>query len=219
MSAEDLAAWYLRLNGFLTVRNFLCQTEDSVRRTDIDIVGVRFPHRAEMKSLGVDMRDDPLFQSAPPVLDVVLAEVKRGLCNVNRSLRLPERRNIEYVLEATGIFPSGRQRAVARALYDETEYTDRSRRVRILAFGEFRNPELEKVRQVQWPEVIAFIHRRFTDRGPLPIDDVGWDAYGRFLHQAANRRRASLAEFADEVMGSLGNGAPKGQQPTDIVAP
>jgi len=202
MSAEDLAAWYLRLNGFLTVRNFLCQTEDSVRRTDIDIVGVRFPYRAEMRSLGVDMRDDRLFQGSC-VVDVVLAEVKRGLCDVNRSLRLPERANIEYVLEATGIFPAGRQGIVARTLYTKGEYLDRSRRVRILAFGARHNPELAEIRQILWPDVIAFIHRRFTERGMLPIDDVGWDAYGRFLHQAADRRRASLAEFTEEVIGSL----------------
>ena len=45
---EKLAYWYLRLNGFLTIPNFVVHPDNgSNQKTDIDILGVRFPYRAE----------------------------------------------------------------------------------------------------------------------------------------------------------------------------
>jgi hypothetical protein len=50
VTAESVAYWYLRLNGCLTITNFIVHPE--WRRegvgTDADILGVRFPHRREM---------------------------------------------------------------------------------------------------------------------------------------------------------------------------
>ena len=44
--AERLAYWYLRLNGFLTIENFILHPRTTGKqKTDIDLVGVRFPHR------------------------------------------------------------------------------------------------------------------------------------------------------------------------------
>src|SRR2546426_644182 len=38
-----------RLNGFLTIRNFVIHPErGNDQRTDVDILGVRFPHRSEL---------------------------------------------------------------------------------------------------------------------------------------------------------------------------
>jgi hypothetical protein len=43
LTAEDIAYWYLRLNGFLILRNFLVHGDRQGRiRTDIDVLGVRF---------------------------------------------------------------------------------------------------------------------------------------------------------------------------------
>ena len=44
LNAEDIAYWYLRLNGFLILRNFLVHGDrPGETRTDIDVLGARFP--------------------------------------------------------------------------------------------------------------------------------------------------------------------------------
>lgn len=45
---ERLAYWYFRLNGFMTIENFLVHPETgSNPRTDVDILATRFAHRRE----------------------------------------------------------------------------------------------------------------------------------------------------------------------------
>jgi hypothetical protein len=49
IKTEKLVYWYLRLNGFLTIENFVVHPDQSrEQRTDVDIIGVRFPFRAEL---------------------------------------------------------------------------------------------------------------------------------------------------------------------------
>jgi hypothetical protein len=71
--AAKIAYWYFRLNGFLTIENFVVHPkvgEQQSQRTEADLCGVRFPNRREM-----DMDDDKPFQrkSAKPLF--VIAEV------------------------------------------------------------------------------------------------------------------------------------------------
>jgi hypothetical protein len=49
ISSEKLAYWYLRLNGFLTITNFIVHPDfGRSQRTDVDILGCRFPYRQEL---------------------------------------------------------------------------------------------------------------------------------------------------------------------------
>jgi len=49
ITSEQLAYWYLRLNGFLSISNFVVHPDTGgQQRTDVDILGVRFPYRAEL---------------------------------------------------------------------------------------------------------------------------------------------------------------------------
>lgn len=58
-----------------------------------------------------------------------------------------------------------------------------------LAACERDNPALDKIQQITWRKLLAFVHRRFTERGRLPIDDSGWDclAAGAEVGQIARR--------------------------------
>ena len=59
IDAERLAYWYLRLNGCLTIQNFVVHPDKGrEQKTDVDILAVRFPHRAEL--LHNSMKDDEL---------------------------------------------------------------------------------------------------------------------------------------------------------------
>lgn len=41
---EELAYWYLRLNGFFTINNFVLHHNREGRTSDADILAVRFPY-------------------------------------------------------------------------------------------------------------------------------------------------------------------------------
>jgi hypothetical protein len=48
LDADKAAYWYFRLNGFLQIENFVVHPERrGSQRTDADLLGVRFRHRAE----------------------------------------------------------------------------------------------------------------------------------------------------------------------------
>ncbi|HEV3146870.1 MAG TPA: hypothetical protein VGZ47_23485 [Gemmataceae bacterium] len=56
--AEELAYWYLRLNGCFTIPNFVVHPDSGTnQKTDIDVFAVRFPFRAELPG----MKDDEFF--------------------------------------------------------------------------------------------------------------------------------------------------------------
>src|SRR5262245_60877427 len=42
--AEELVYWYLRLNGFIPLTNFVLHRDEVHRTSDADVVAVRFPH-------------------------------------------------------------------------------------------------------------------------------------------------------------------------------
>ena len=50
IKTDDLAYWFFRLNGFLSIVNFVVHkdTRSEAGGTDADILGVRFPYRAEL---------------------------------------------------------------------------------------------------------------------------------------------------------------------------
>jgi hypothetical protein len=84
---ERLAYWYLRLNGFLTIENFIVHPEVGVdQRTDIDLMALRFPHRREaFRNYGGNvtwMKDDPRFASKK-IPFAAFVEVASGQCKLN----------------------------------------------------------------------------------------------------------------------------------------
>jgi hypothetical protein len=71
---ENLASWYFRLNGCLTIPNFVLHPEVGRNQlTDADLIAVRFPHRREVA--GRQLYDDELFTKETNRLQVFFAEV------------------------------------------------------------------------------------------------------------------------------------------------
>jgi len=92
LSPEAVGYWYFRLNGFLTIQNFVVHPDDAGNQnTDADIIGVRFPYRAEL--LRNPMQDDDVFTSVEDKPFVVFVETKKGQCNINTTLRDPAQQN------------------------------------------------------------------------------------------------------------------------------
>lgn len=91
IGSEKLAYWYLRLNGFLTITNFVVHPDfGRSQRTDVDILGCRFPYRQEL--LENSMLDDKALIMSESKPTIVIAEVKSNTCNLNGPWTDPEKK-------------------------------------------------------------------------------------------------------------------------------
>lgn len=181
MKSERLAYWYLRLNGFLTIPNFVVHPDRGGNQgTDIDVLGVRFPYRAE--NLERPMLDDVRFTRVREKSFIAIAEVKRGRCALNESWINPERKNMLRVLRAVGAFPRNEADLVAQSLCQKGFYRSQLYHVSLMCFGCESNPELagryRQVPQFLWPEVLAFIYRRFQEYKRQKASHEQWDEDG-----------------------------------------
>ena len=188
---ERLAYWYFRLNGFLTIENFVVHPDEGrSQRTDADLLAVRFAHRAE--NLVRPMRDDPRVADCATFANVIIAEIKTGRCALNGPWTDPFRQNMERVLKAIGCVPDSVLGAAASALYTRGAWTDTNVTIRLFALGETPNSDLmiPDSQQITWDEVIDFCIQRFREYGG-PKSSVGqWASDGRWLAKTLWRRDA-----------------------------
>lgn len=119
--AEQLAYWYLRLNGFFPISNFvLHQGADGRRTGDADIVAVRFPHVHEEiggNAHDWDMRfgDEWEIDLSSGIVGLVV-EVKSGQLDVATLTDARRTEMISRCIRRMGIFPPRRWRSVSTAL-------------------------------------------------------------------------------------------------------
>lgn len=109
--AEDLATLYLRLNGYFTTGFILHSPGHGEIHTEIDCIGVRFPHSKEKER---EIGPDPFLQPSPSRIDVVLCEVKlrEQKLQFNEALRR-EKERFERVLRWIGLFTEPQVRELA----------------------------------------------------------------------------------------------------------
>jgi len=95
MNAESIAYWFFRLNGCLTIVNFVIHPDiKGPQRTDIDILLVRFPYRREL-----DMKDHEIFEQERKRIFVGIAEVKSSICNLNGPWINENQKNIHRAIK------------------------------------------------------------------------------------------------------------------------
>lgn len=204
-STENIAYWFFRINGCLNLVNFLVHHERRGHTgTDVDILAARFPFRRELEMSNRPMVDHPVFDSDGRI-DLIIGEVKTGLCDLNGPWTDPDRQNMHRVLYAVGAFPEHRVPQVAHALYYDQVYEDDGYRVRLFAVGQRKNPRLSKaVVQLTWKEMLSFIHQRFTVYEDLKAQHEQWDPTGKTLFRKANGYRSQKSVFIVAVMRSMG---------------
>lgn len=77
--AEELAYWYLRLNGFFPITNFVIHRSNQHEPSDCDVLAVRPPHVFEVVGGNPDDLDNVLFQRIDTSRTVgIVCEVKAG---------------------------------------------------------------------------------------------------------------------------------------------
>lgn len=197
INSEDLAYWYLRLNGFLTIRNFIVHPDrGSNQETDVDLLAVRFPFRGE--NLKRPMQDDHIFAGVN-VPYLVFAEVKSGQCSLNGPWTRPERQNMFRVLQAVGAFPFTTGKQVADHLYTEGFFENADFRVSIICFGNEKNNDISSeyslISQILWPDCLRFIFRRFRAYKNEKVSHGQWDDVGKMLWDKTVEHRDDVGAF------------------------
>lgn len=198
--AEDLAYWYLRLNGCFTFRNFIVHPETgSDVRTDVDVPAVRFPYRCER--LIEPMEDDTILTQVSQKPFVIVAEAKAPPCRLNESWR--KRDNLERIVRAVGAFSNGEIKDAVDGLQKEGSYESCSCRMTIACFGCATKPQLQEefpgILQVTWQHVLEFIHDRFSEYPDQKRAHGQWPAIGRKLYNHYLAHAKDKASFVQSI--------------------
>ncbi|MBV9469450.1 MAG: hypothetical protein JO316_20600 [Abitibacteriaceae bacterium] len=201
IQAEQLAYWYFRLNGFLNIPNFVVHPDTgSEQRTDVDLLGVRFPYRSEL--LLDPMRDDEIFRRVREKTYIVLAEVKAGVCSLNGPWTNPSRQNMQRVLRAVGALPAQEVDLASSALYQNGLYSNQLYKVSLFCLGATESSAITEayphVPQVLWSHTLTFIYERFRRYQRQKVSHNQWDEQGKALWNCAERSR-TIEDFITQV--------------------
>ena len=189
LDLEDIAYWYFRLNGCLTIRNFVVHPDEGRNQeTDVDLIAARFPHRAE--NLVRPMSDDRILSKGSRI-KVLFVEAKASECALNGPWTNKKRRNMERVLTAIGPLPRDVVKTAAHELYECGRYRDSQYDVSMFCIGARASSELTErypdVPQLLWPQALDFVFNRFTRYRNQKVSHPQWDEAGRLLWTLASR--------------------------------
>lgn len=201
ISPDDLAYWYLRLNGFLTTVNFVVHPDTGgSQRTDVDILGVRFPHRSEL--LIKPMDDDPTLILDRSRTVFVIAEVKASLCSLNGPWTNEKDKNMHRVIRSIGLVPISSVNDIAASLYKDGKWENNQFLLSLMCFGRDENSELydryPKVPQINWTKVTQFIFDRFHRYSRQKASHPQWDVNGRNLWDTVH-----CSDNAEEMLSRI----------------
>ncbi|MCC7393791.1 MAG: hypothetical protein IT553_02930 [Sphingomonadaceae bacterium] len=211
LPTERVAYWYFRLNGFLQIENFVVHPKlYGGQRTDADLIGVRFPYRAErlIDNPNDLMEDDcERLQLLNDRTDIVIAEIKTGRCALNGPWTNEDNQNIHRVLAAIGSLPADVIDEAANALYAAAKFDQPNHpRIRLMLVGREPDPTVAEkytcITQLAWAEVVSFIWHRFDRyrRQKAQVDQ--WDCVGRRLMNLAKRKNKD--DFVSAVCDLMG---------------
>ena len=196
---ELIASWYLRLNGYFVMPNFIAHAHDGAR-TDVDVLAVRFPHSTEYP-------DDSHLAFTSSAIDILFVEVKSGQCSLNGPWKgKSEKQPLEYVLKRVGVFDdSARVDVVASQIYACRRFPSPQDAqhwpfvIRIVCFGESEDKQLQGVIQILWPQVMAFMKTRFMTYAGEKADHNHWDSFGKFLcEQLSGDQQINLDQLSSK---------------------
>lgn len=182
---EQLALWYLRLNGYLTVANFILHPDTpGSERTDADILAVRFPYSSEVA--GRRMEVDSKLVRRDGKTDFIIAEVKSGECRLNGLWRNEKLENMHYVLRWLGMAPDSEVPELAKELYSSYVCKREQWNIRLVCFGNKKSQRLSaNVLQFTHGEVIEFMSNRFNTYADIKTSHKQWDSFIKDFYRMA----------------------------------
>jgi hypothetical protein len=202
ISAEEVGYWYFRLNGFLTITNFVLHPDEGgTEKSDIDVIGVRFPYRAEL--LDDPMKDDRTFTDITDKPFVAIVEIKSGgKCRINYNLSDPGKLNIERSLQAIGTFPLENVKEVTDKIHETGGYVSERYHIAFCCLGDSWNDRLAAkypaIKQILWSDIFLFMYNRFKEYEGPKANHPQWDHAGKILWNAF-KESGTKREFDDLV--------------------
>ena len=190
---EWLSLWYLRLNGYFTLPNFIAHGRGGPL-TEVDVLGVRFPYSEE-----AEFEDDAALRIPNQGTDIVFAEAKTRQINVlNGPWGRPETGALDYVLRRVGILPEAQVAALAAALYVQRATQINGVTLRIICFAETIGDELreEGVTFIPWAQVLQRSVVATVCRSMCAVTGLG--------KRIAMRKRRNQACTGDAAQGPRG---------------
>lgn len=197
LDPEDVALWYFRLQGCLTIQNFMIHRFDGTggAYSDADVIAVRFPHRQEQQ---MEMFEQ--FFSRDKI-DLSFVEVKTGWASINRSWRSAD--TLAHVISRIGICPPDRVAEAANSIARTWVYETDTIRIRmVIACKEKRLADdlPPDSQQLTWAEeILPTIFRRFRDF-QQPKSYHNWDRTGRELYKAVRQYRRVETDYIEHVL-------------------
>lgn len=208
--AEEVAAWYFRLNGFLSLPGFVVHLDqdkaeigiDEVpryQRTEADLIGVRFVDSKEIINAFGNSRpmiDDPKLtslcnKSHTKQALFVLVEVKAGLCKMNGPWTNRRKKNMQRIIRRLGFaLDETHIDRIADQMYSSGRYEDEYYVLQYICIGNEKNLEMShlyrSVVQIDWYEIGEFLIDRFQsfpEKTPDGQVHEQWPEFGKKFGQ------------------------------------
>lgn len=199
---EQLALWYLRLNGYLTVPNFVLHPDTpGSERTDADLLAVRFAYSREVS--GIPMTCDETLVRQDGKIDFIIAEVKSGECRLNGPWINPKPQNMQYVLRWLGMIPESEVQQVASELYRDQVCERENWGLRLACFGSRRSEHMHRnIVQITHEEVVNFISDRFKKHADIKTSHRQWDNFIKKFYTMAVQDGLDTTKILQWLSGS-----------------
>lgn len=189
--AENVASWYFRLNGFLSIPSFILHPDQVQRHplTEADLIAVRFPYSAEVLD-DRSMDDDRMLLKIDETrsrIVFILVEVKVDTCNINGPWSDQSRGNMQRVIRRLGFVDEAGIDGVASGMYKFLRWENDKFVLQYVAVGSRRNNELQnryaQLVQITFDDISDFLLGRFRNfPQKLPTGSVytQWPKFGRY---------------------------------------
>jgi hypothetical protein len=181
--SEQLAYWFFRLNGFLTITNLVIHTERYYQGTEIDVIGIRFPFRKELRHQTPEghedfMKDYNDFDIGKTLL--IIADAKGGQRDFNEAWKKEE--NIIRILNFVGIVEDPEK--YIEPLYSTGKYEGDNLCIRfcLISRQKYEKSQLfPESLKITWEEITDFIYDRFDKYERVKRSHHQWDETGHLL--------------------------------------
>ena len=181
---EELVEWYLRLNGYFIIPNYILHPlmPSGSQRTEIDLLGVRFPYQSEVvcnsdgKRLPME-NDTKLIDNQ--FVDCLIVSVKgaESEAEVNRAIK--DFQNLKDVIKRFGFVESEKEITdVAEELSREKKAVRDQFQIRFLGVGG-KFDRYSKTKQIIFKEIVEFMLTRFRAYYHHKADTEQWSGIGK----------------------------------------